>query len=157
MSNHLSQDQISMCILGRATPEEARHSRECTECSAELARFQEPISTFRAAMQDWSDRENVPRLAEVSVFLARPRRFSNPVWGWVPAAMAVMIVVLTAIPIYVQQRNLQEMQAEEVARQDALLLNAVNLHLSRTLPTLMEPIMALVPVQETLIQPGGNK
>jgi len=113
------------------------------------------MATFRAAMQDWSDRENVPRLAEVSGFLTRPRRFSNSVWGWVPVAMAAMIVVLTAIPIYVQQRNLQGMQAEEAARRDALLMNAVNLHLSRTLPTPMEPILALVPDQESFIQPGG--
>jgi anti-sigma factor RsiW len=157
MNNHLSQDQLSMCILGRATPEEQRHGRECPECNAELARFQEPLATFRAAMQDWSDRENVPRLAQVSDFLSRPRRFSNPVWGWVPAAMAVMIVVLTAIPIYVQQRNLQETQAEEAVRRDALLIDAVNLHLSRTLPTPMEPILALVPDRESFIQPGGTQ
>lgn len=143
-----------MCILGRGTPEEQKHGRECPECSAELARFQGPISTFRAAMQDWSDRESVPRLAEVSAFLTAPRRLGSLVWGWMPAAMAVMIVVVTAVPIYVQQRKLQQTQAEEAARRDALLMDAVNVHLSRTLPAPMEPIMALVPYEESVIQPG---
>jgi anti-sigma factor RsiW len=155
MNMHLSQDQLSMCILGRATPEEQQHGRECPECNAELARFEGPVATFRVAMQDWSDRESVPPLAEVSAFLGKQPRFSNPVWGWVPVAMAVIIVVLTAIPIYVQQRNLQQVQAEESARRDALLMEAVNIHLSRTLPAPMEPIMALVPYRETVIQPGG--
>lgn len=145
-----------MCILGRATPDEQRHGRECAGCSAELARFQDPIATFRIAMQDWSERENVPRLAEVSAFLTAPRRLGNLVWGWMPVAMAVMIVVITAVPIYVQQRRLQQIQAaEEAALQDALLMDAVSVHLSRTLPAPMEPIMALVPYRESVIQPGG--
>jgi hypothetical protein len=155
MNNHLSQDQISMCILGRATPEEQQHGRECRECSAELARFQEPISTFRSVMQDWSDRENVPRFAQISIFLSKPRRLAGPVWGWVSATMALVIVVLTAVPIYVQQSRLQQTQAEEAARRDAQLIEAVNAHLSRTLPAPMEPILALVPDQESIIQPGG--
>jgi hypothetical protein len=155
MMHHLSQDQLSMCILGRATPEEQQHGRECQECSAALARFQEPLSTFRAVMQDWSDRESVPRLAEISTFLSERPRLSNPVWGWVPVTMALMIVALTAVPIYVQQNKLQQTQAEEAARRDALLMEAVSTHLSRTLPAPMEPIMALVPDQEFVIQPGG--
>ena len=152
MSNHLSQDQLSMCILGRSTPEEQRHAHECPECSRELARFREPVSTFRTVMQDWSDRETVPRLADVSVFLTRARRFANPFWRWVPAGLA--IIVLTAIPVYIQQRKLQT-ELEESTREDVLLMDAVNAHLSRTIPAPMEPIMALVPNQESIAQPGG--
>ena len=152
MSNHLSQDQLSMCILGRSTPEEQRHARECPECSRELARFHDPVSTFRTVMQDWSDRETVPRLADVSVFLTRARRFANPFWRWVPAGLA--IIVLTAIPVYIQQRKLQT-ELEESTREDVLLMDAVNAHLSRTIPAPMEPIMALVPQQESTTQSGG--
>src|SRR5687767_6884972 len=155
MSNHLSQDQIAMCILGRSTPEEERHGRECPECRVELARFQQPVSTFREAMQDWSDREYVPRSPEVAVFLGKSRRPSNPVWRWAPAAIAVLI--LTGIPIYHQQMNLQRIDAEEAARQDALLMAAVSVHLSRTTPAPMEPIMALIPVPESDIQSGGTQ
>ena len=153
MSNHLSQDQLLMCILGRSTPEEEQHGRECPQCRAELARFHDPVATFRTVMQEWSDRESIPRLAEVSSFLTRPRRFSNPFWRWAPVGMALMM--LTGIPIYMQQRKLQQSKAEESARRDALLMDAMNAHLSRTIPAPMAPIMALVPHEETVIQPGG--
>ena len=155
MSNHLSQDQLSMWILGRSTPEELQHGRECPECSRELARFHTPVSTFRAVMQDWSDRENVPRLADVSVFLSRRGRPFSPVWRWVPAGLAVLI--LAAIPIYVQQKKLQQSEAEQATREDVLLMDAVNAHLSRTIPAPMEPIFVLVPGQESIIQPGDTQ
>ena len=155
MSHHLSQDQLSMCILERSTPEEMRHSRECPQCRAELERFHAPVSTFRATMQDWSDREAVPQLAEVSRFLGRPRRFANPLWRWAPVAMAVML--LTGIPIFVQQRNLYQTETAEAPHQDALLMEAVNMHLSRTMPSPMEPIMALMPEERTVMESGGNQ
>ena len=141
-----------MCILGRCTPEEQRHARECPECSRELARFHDPVSTFRTVMQNWSDRENAPRLADVSVFLSRSRRFANPLWRWAPAGLA--IIILSAIPIYIQQQKLQS-ELEQATREDVLLMDAVNAHLSRTIPAPMEPIMALVPQQESRTQSGG--
>ena len=73
MNNHLSQDQLSMWILGRSTAEELRHGRECPECRAELARFETPVSAFRSVMLEWSDRESAPRIEEVSNLLRRPR------------------------------------------------------------------------------------
>jgi hypothetical protein len=155
MSNHLSQDQLSMCILGRSTPEEEQHSRDCPECRAELARFQGPVTTFRVAMQDWSDRETVPRLAEVASFLGKPGLLSNPIWRWAPVGLAV--IVLGGIPIYIQQDQLRQTRAAEAAREDALLMDAVSIHLSRTIPAPMEPILALVPDQESDIQPGGTQ
>ena len=153
MSYHLSQDQLSMCILGRSTPEELQHGRECPQCRAELERFHEPVGTFRVAMQDWSDRESVPRLAEISWILATPRRFADPFWQWTAVALAVM--VLTGVPIYVQQQKLYQTEAAESAQQDILLMDAVNMHLSRPLPSPMEPIMALIPEEETVIHSGG--
>ena len=50
MNNHLSQDQLSMWILGRSTAEELKHGRECPQCRAELARFETPVSAFRSVM-----------------------------------------------------------------------------------------------------------
>ena len=149
MNNHLSQDQLSMCILGRSTPEEEQHSRECPECRAELARFQEPVFTFRKVMQDWSDRESAPRLSDV------PPRFGQPFWRWIPAGAAV--VLLTVVPLYLQRRDRQRAEAEEAARQDALLMDAVSQHLSRTMPAPMEPIMALVPDHEVINESGGTQ
>src|SRR4030095_10837304 len=98
MNNHLSQDQLSMWILGRSTPEERRHGAECPQCRAELARFEEPVTTFKNAMYDWSDRERVPRLEEVSSFLRRPPEYITGALRWAAVAMTVML--LTTLPIY---------------------------------------------------------
>ena len=153
--SHLSQDQILMCILDRSTPDEVQHARECPQCRAELERFQLPVATFRVAMQDWSDGESVPGLGEVSGFLARPRRFADPVWRWAPACLALML--LTGIPIYVQQQKLYQAEVVDAPHPDELLMDAVNIHLSRTMPSPMEPIMALIPEEQTFIQSGGNQ
>ena len=155
MTPHLSQDQLSMCILGRSTPEELQHGRQCPQCQAQLERFREPVTTFRAAMQDWSDRESVPRLAEISWILAKPRRFSDPIWHWAPVAVAVML--LSGIPIYQQQQKLFQAEVVEATNRDIMLMDAINMHLSRPLPAPMEPLMALIPEEKTVIKSGGIK
>ena len=160
MSNHLSQDQLSMWILGRCTPEERQHGLDCPQCSADLARFQEPVSTFRAAFQDWSDRERAPQLQEVTTFLLKPRRFFIPSWSW--AALGMAVVLLTSLPLYRQQEELMrgstgqgQVPESTSVDEDALLMHEVSRHLSRTIPAPMEPIMALVPNPESKNPSGG--
>jgi anti-sigma factor RsiW len=160
MSNHLSQDQLSMWILGRCTPEERQHGLDCPQCSAELARFQDPVSTFRAAFQDWSDRESAPQLQEVTTFLLKPRRFFIPSWSW--AALGMAVVLLTSLPLYRQQEELMrgstgqgQVPESTSVDEDALLMHEVRRHLSRTIPAPMEPIMALVPNPESRNPLGG--
>ena len=146
MSNHLSQDRLSMWIVGQSTPEEQRHVRECPECGEELARFQDPVTTFRIVMQDWAERE--PRLWGVSDVL-RPRAFVSPSWRWAAVGMAVMM--LTAIPIFKLQNDLER---QTKAKEAVLLMEAVNLHLSRTVPAPMEAVMALIPNDQSTTKSG---
>jgi len=167
MNNHLSQDQLSMWILGRSTPEERRHGAACPQCRAELARFEEPMTTFKNAMCEWSDREMVPRLEEVSIFLRRRPQFMTGELRWAAAALVVML--LTAIPIYRQVEALTQragttedlrlskgsLSIAVETNDDVLLMNAVSAHLSRTIPAPMEPIMALIPGNESTTHAGG--
>src|SRR5262245_28837376 len=168
MNNHLSQDQLSMWILGRSTAEELRHGRECPQCRAELVRFEAPVSAFRSSMLDWSDRESAPRIEEVLTLFRRPQAIPNTLWGWVAVCTAVLL--LTAIPIYKQGQALKQRTATDSdvvqlpaidapagANADVLLMDAVSAHLSRTIPAPMEPIMALIPAQENTAQPGGTQ
>jgi len=169
MNNHLSQDQFSMWVLGRSTPEERRHGTECPQCRAELARFEEPVAAFKSAIHDWSDRETVPRLHEVSAFLRRP---PAPVTGelrWMAVAMAVGL--LTAIPIYREAEALtHRASTTEIVRfpqaslsiaaetnDDVLLMDAVSAHLSRTIPAPMEPIMTLIRDSDSTTHAGGTQ
>jgi len=150
MSTHLSEDQISKCIIGQATPEEDRHGRECPDCSAELSRFQKRVSTFRVAMQDWSEREAIPRLDETPNALhRRPPLYPSLRWVVVSLAAAVLI----GIPVYQHMEEpapfitdtAASLPPETAINEDVLLMEAVNAHLSRPIPMPMERVMALLP------------
>ena len=160
MNNHLSQDQLSMWILGRSTAEELKHGRECPQCRAELARFETPVSAFRSVMLEWSDWEIAPQTEEVLALLRRPKAILNTSWRWV--ALGTAALLLAAIPIYRQGQALMQRTGTDSgvsadANADALLMDAVSAHLSRTIPAPMEPIMTLIPTQEDIAQPGGTQ
>jgi hypothetical protein len=153
MSDHLTQDQISRWIIGQSTPEEEQHGRECSECSAELGRFQDRVSSFRVAMHEWSGREVVPRLEEFPKARSQQRAV-QPSLRW--ALVTVMVAALIGIPVY-QHMNKPAPVTESVANfpaetainaeinADVLLMEEVNAHLSRPMPMPMERVMALLP------------
>jgi len=168
MNNHLSQDQLSMWILGRSTAEELRHGEECPQCRSELQRFEAPVAAFRSTMLDWSDRVSAPRIEGVLTVHQRPQAIYKLFWRW--AAVGTAVLLLTAIPIYRQRQELMQRKANDLetsqlppidapddANADGVLMDAVNAHLSRTIPAPMEPIMALIPNQENIAPPGGTQ
>ena len=156
MSEHLSHDQISRWIMGQATPDEEQHGLECSQCSAELNRFRESISTFRVAMQEWSERKAAPRL-EKNPSAAFGPQMAQPIMRW--ALLAMTFAVLVGIPFY-QHRNTPESITESVATSpmdDVLLMESVNAHLSRPMPMPMERVMALLPAEvEQSGSPAGS-
>jgi len=141
MSKHLTENQLSMCILGKSTPDERQHLQECRQCKEELARFHQPISAFESAMKDWSLRQDVPRID--ATVLARTASLRG--WGW--AAAGIAVVLAASIPIY---KTGTEARRSSMADDAAILMEAVDFHLSRTVPAPMEPIMALIPINEYL-------
>ena len=153
MNNHLSQTQLSMWILGRSTPEERRHGAECPQCRAELARFEEPVMAFKNSMCEWSDREAVPNLQEVSMFLRRPPAYINSL-RWAAVAMAGALLI--AIPIY-REIHAPTQRAATTEADDILLMEAVSAHLSRTIPAPMEPIMSLIRDGDSTTNAGGTQ
>ena len=168
MNNHLSQDQLSMWLLGRSTPEERRHGAECPQCRAQLARFEAPVTKFKNAMYEWSDREKVPHLEEVSIFLRRPAQSVPGALRWAAVGIAVMLLTTIAIYRHVEGPMRRAETTEDVTsskgglliavpNDDVLLMDAVNAHLSRTIPAPMEPIMALIPDSESTTHAGGTQ
>jgi len=159
MNEHLSHDQISKWIMGQATPEELRHGMECEQCSAEVNRFRDRISTFRTAMHEWSEREVVPRLEREPRSSSRYRS-QPPILRW--ALLAMTFAVLVGIPIYQHENSpqatspskpsvadSQTQAAVDTAENmdDVMLMESVNAHLSRPIPMSMERVMALLPVE----------
>jgi hypothetical protein len=156
MNKHLSQDQMAMWIVGRCTPEEFQHGHECALCSAELARFETPISTFRGALQEWSFTMPAPNFNEVTA--SQRNRFGGT-WRW--AASATLAAALTAILLLHDGSAPQPGPAatDAVPEQwtdDTELMHAIAVHLSRPVPAAMEPIFVLVPATDTHLSPGGH-
>jgi len=137
MSNHLSHDQMSRCVLGQASRQDEAHGRICSQCKAELIQFTDAVATFQDVMKEWSEREAVPRFEETPSPM--------PLRRWLVAGVAV--AVLVAIPIY-EQRERQP-RPESKANADELLMEEVAAHLSRPLPMSMERVMVLLPQVES--------
>ena len=153
MSNHLSQDQFAKCLIGRPASAELQHIMECAECSAELDRFGNTMSSFRNAIRERID-DRVTGMPGVPPFSMRPAAAGIPMWRW--ALVAAGAVVLAIVPFITKEKEPQIVIEEESPPQtpDAVM-NAVNLHLSRTIPAPMERIMTVIPNDESIEQSGG--
>ena len=156
MSDHLSAEQFAQCVVGRSTNTELQHIRECPECSAALDHFDETISLFRSAVRERIDARVALQGSNVPAFSIRPVREGGIArWRWALVAAAVM--VLAMLPFLGSRKDLPYHAAETTpidADPDALM-RAVNFHVSRTLPASMEPIMSLLPNDQSTVQSGG--
>jgi len=86
--------------------------------------------------------------------------------AWRLAAVAAVLIVLSVSLIRSLQSNyrapaeallLPPIDVPADANVDALLMDAVSAHISRTIPAPMEPIMTLIPAQKDTAQPGGTQ
>ena len=134
LSDHLSSEQLSECVLGQPSLLVARHIQDCPACRAELAQFREALGEFRGAVREWSE----DQANQVSAIPARSPRTASHQLAW-----AVAIAIVCVIASFVLPRH----AGESAPVADAVLLNQVDAQVSRTAPSSMEPLMKLV-VQE---------
>jgi TonB family protein len=66
---HLSSQQISHCLIGGGTREQASHVRECKACRAELERLETALTRFRSSVRQWSDSQVASQVFRVSYSL----------------------------------------------------------------------------------------
>jgi hypothetical protein len=141
MNNHLTEEQVTRCVLGDGTVLEEEHLRECAQCQAELASFRNALAEYRTSVVGWAERQTgaSPNLTQLH---AAPQRLHRRTLRWIPVAAA--IAVLTLIPVYRNSVERQrEAQALEDARLDAELLKRVNAHLSQTAPASLQRLMEM--------------
>jgi len=152
MSNHLSHDQLVKCFLGWSTSAELQHILKCPECSADLDGFTNTISQFRGLIRHRIDEHAA---GETNILTVSPRIQTHGIarrrWA-LAAAMAVALVVPFVTTVDQEPQAISENTSSEM-NADALM-NAVNLHLLRTMPAPMEPILALFPTDESTISGG---
>src|SRR5438128_966622 len=155
VSKHLSQDQFAKCLVGQSTSAELQHITECAECSAGLERFDNTMSLFRDARRDQIDARVASQAPRVSRLpLRHPNASGAPKWRWALAAAAV--VVLVTVPFLTREKEPQAVVEKAPPQMDPdALMNAVNLHLSRTVPAPMERMISLMPSDESTNKSGG--
>jgi hypothetical protein len=119
---------------------------ECAQCGAELDRFGTTVSLFRTAIRERVDeRMASPMRIAISVI---------PKWRW--ALVAAVILVVLLVPFKTNDKKPLEAIPQASSAADAnALMDAVSLHLSRTMPAPMEPILALMPEDESKVSKGG--
>ena len=103
---------------------------ECQQCRADVARFESTLAAFGGAVRDWSEQQSVVRPL-------RDGRRARP-FRWAGVAAAALLVV--AVPIYRQD---QQRRAER-ARADAVLMEQVDVAVSRVTAAPMEPLAKLM-------------
>ena len=154
MSDHLTPDQFAKCFVNGAEGLELQHITECPRCSDELDRFGSAVASFRRAVRDRIDVHVGSDVPEVCSFPIRRPAIRAPKFRWVLAAAAV--VVLGLIPVLTIEMQPEDAIDRTSAETDPdALMGAINLHLLRTVPAPMEPMLSLVPSTDANTELGG--
>jgi len=132
--------------VGQYSNEELQHLDVCRECSSELDRSRKSIALFSNALTDSVE----ARVALRPGLEIRPATVLDPRWRLaLVAATALLLAVIPFVGIktdIIPQQTLVTPQNDTDA--DALM-RTVELQLSRTIPAPMEPVIALLPTEES--------
>src|SRR5262245_5518235 len=112
MSQHLSSEQISEWMAGERTAQMKDHLGQCPECSAEIARVEAALATFRSSVREWSDQQSSPEIARTWITGRESRALLLQPVRW--ALIAAALLMLAAIPIY--QGAKEKQRRAEAAR-----------------------------------------
>ena len=153
MSKHLTEDQIARCFAGQSTIVERQHIQQCVACAAELDRLASSISMFRDAVRNQIEARVAVQAPAIPVLEERSPVAATSLWNW--ALIIAVSFVLVTIPFFITRPQQQFTDGAATAADADRLMREINLHLSRTIPAPMEPIMNLIPGNESISQLGG--
>lgn len=127
MNSHLSSEEIYQWLSGDRGDGMEEHFRECPACRVELQQLKTALDGLRSSLEEAA----VPPVSYSRTRAALPR--------WILAT--AVLSTLIAAPVY---WNLRQQHAAEQAKADELLLERVQVGLSRSVPASMEPLMQLI-------------
>src|SRR6516165_10939781 len=60
-NTHLSNQGVTMYLIGDVSVEDRNHADECAECQAKIAALAAPLEQFGGAVRSWGERAPEPR------------------------------------------------------------------------------------------------
>jgi len=153
MNNHLSQEQFARYFVGEPTNEERRHVLECAECSRELDRFGDTVLSLRRVVRERVDTHVASRPHEGTPFFTGQLQVGRREIR--AALVAAAVILLGIIPLLTSERPQRPVRETSTEQSAEALMNAINLHLSRTVPSPLEPVWSLIPNGQYITQSGG--
>jgi anti-sigma factor RsiW len=134
--------------VGLGTHEERQHVTECAECGAELNGFGNTVSSLRHAIRGRVDAQVESRPAAAIPVLIQPATPGIRKLRWALATAAVLLVGMVPFVTSEKPEAVAVTTEEPAETSPDALMNAINAHLSRTVPAPMEPMMSLLPGDE---------
>jgi anti-sigma factor RsiW len=147
MSDHLSPEQFARCFVEAPTNEERQHLVECAACSAEFNAFGNSVSSLRLAIRGQVDARVESKPAAAIPVAIRPVTQGMRKLRWALATAAVLLIGI--VPLVTSRKPEPVTQQIPATTSPDDLMNAINAHLSRTVPAPMEPMMSLIPSDES--------
>ncbi len=141
MSQHLSSEQIDAWVIGERMPEVSRHLETCAACAGEVGRITGALNLFESAVRSWAQEQP----ASLRVLRENTTPYFN---SWrVGLACALLMLLLISSPFFIDRHTSRETAAtaSRTAMQDEMLLRQVQLEISQSVPTPMEPLARLMP------------
>jgi len=137
MRTHLSENQLARCLVGQATRAELEHSRECPECGAEMSRFAQAVVQYQGSVRQQVNERIALR---PTVHIPKPGGAGMQTRRWVVVAAAAAVLVF--LPFSGAEKKSEEFRPAISTETDPdTVMNRVNLHLARTVPSPMQPLM----------------
>jgi anti-sigma factor RsiW len=139
VNNHLSEDQITECVLGTSDEYVRRHLETCDACSFETEELRRTISSFRDSIHATAQHDqSFWRNQQLAIREQVSARDWYPLhWAWV----AAMAMVLIAAILLTRTPNTPQNKATEDA--DKVLLQEVQGDLAREVPEALAPAVLI--------------
>jgi protein TonB len=87
MSQHLSSQQTTACLIGAGDPSGQEHARECAACRAEIDALARPLALFRSSVCHWSKRQMSSAFETAPVLLLTPESLDRAWYSNIIAAI----------------------------------------------------------------------
>lgn len=105
MNSHLTDEQMTECLLGEAPSEAAQHIASCGECSSEIGELRRAVAAYASNTRDEAAHAGLPRVTF-------PRRHFVGAHGLAWAAALALFAIATVLLALSPSRPSQAAMAE---------------------------------------------